>query len=157
MKSLELRIPPVVVALAIAAAMWVARAVAPELMLALSLPLVPPVATAAAAAFAGIVVVLLGVAEFRRARTTVDPRDPAKSTSVVTTGIYRRTRNPMYLGFLLLLVAWAVWLAHALAFAGPVVFFMYMNRFQIAPEERILRERFGAPYEDYLRAVRRWL
>jgi protein-S-isoprenylcysteine O-methyltransferase Ste14 len=156
MNSLELRIPPVVVALAIAAAMWLLSILTPGLLLPLTLPLIPPQATVAAAAFAGIAIALLGVAEFRRARTTVDPTDPGKSTAVVTSGIYRRTRNPMYLGFLLLIVAWAVWLANGPAFAGPFVFVVYMNRFQIAPEERILRERFGAPYENYLKTVRRW-
>jgi protein-S-isoprenylcysteine O-methyltransferase Ste14 len=156
MKSLELRVPPVVVALVIAAGMWLARLLAPKLALGLSLPLLPPSATIAAMAFAGIAIALAGVVEFRRAHTTVDPTNPGKSTAVVSTGIYRRTRNPMYLGFLLLLVAWAVWLANAIAYAGPIVFWLYMNRFQIAPEERILRERFGAPYEAYLQSVRRW-
>ena len=63
----------------------------------------------------------------------------------------------MYLGFLLILVALAVWLSNAVAVAGPILFLMYMNTFQIRPEERALRAKFGAAYDDYVNSVRRWL
>jgi protein-S-isoprenylcysteine O-methyltransferase Ste14 len=87
----------------------------------------------------------------------VDPTNPEKSTSVVTGGIYRFSRNPMYLGFLLVLAGLAAYLSTPVTLAGPVLFLLYMNRFQILPEERILTKRFGADYENYLRRVRRWL
>ncbi len=106
---------------------------------------------------AGIVVVASGLREFRRHQTTVDPTKPEAASAVVTTGIYRRSRNPMYLGMLLTLVAWGVYLSSPIAALGPVMFFAYMNRFQIAPEERALAKHFGAPYQDYLRSVRRWI
>src|SRR5437868_186667 len=67
------------------------------------------------------------------------------------------SRNPMYLGDLLILAGWTLWLANALAFVGPPLFIAYIDRFQIAPEERILAARFGAAYAEYCRAVRRWL
>ncbi len=63
----------------------------------------------------------------------------------------------MYLGFLIVLAGWAAYLANLAALIGPILFAVYMNRFQILPEERILRNRFGEPYEDYLKSVRRWL
>lgn len=106
---------------------------------------------------AGIAVAVAGVVEFRRARTTVDPRNPAASTSIVTSGIYRVTRNPMYVGFLLWLIAWAVYLGNPVTLVGPLAFVAYMNRFQIRPEERILAATFGASYESYLARVRRWI
>jgi protein-S-isoprenylcysteine O-methyltransferase Ste14 len=105
----------------------------------------------------GIAIALAGVAEFRRAQTTVDPTDPAKSTTVVTGGVYRHTRNPMYLGFLLVLAGWALYLSNLVASVGPILFVLYMNRFQISPEERILEARFGASFQSYLRSVRRWI
>jgi protein-S-isoprenylcysteine O-methyltransferase Ste14 len=67
------------------------------------------------------------------------------------------SRNPMYVGLLLLLAGWALHLSHPLALLGLPAFVAYMNRFQIAPEERALRAKFGPAYEDYARAVRRWL
>ena len=82
---------------------------------------------------------------------------PDRSAALVAGGIYRSSRNPMYLGFLLLLAAWACWLANPLALAGLPAFVLYLNRFQIAPEERALRARFGDAYDGYARAVRRWL
>jgi len=105
---------------------------------------VPPVAVA-------------GVLEFRRARTTVNPTTPQAATSMVRSGIYRHTRNPMYLGMLLVLAAWAAWLANPAALAVLPAFFLYMNRFQIEPEERILAGLFAGEFDAYRRSVRRWL
>jgi protein-S-isoprenylcysteine O-methyltransferase Ste14 len=75
----------------------------------------------------------------------------------VTTGVYRFTRNPMYLGFLLALIAWGIFLGNIVSALMPLLFVAYMNRFQISPEERALRARFGAPYVAYQSSVRRWL
>ncbi|MEE4303921.1 MAG: isoprenylcysteine carboxylmethyltransferase family protein [Wenzhouxiangella sp.] len=98
-----------------------------------------------------------GVMEFRRASTTVNPMAPGDSSTVVHTGVYRYTRNPMYLGFLFVLLAWAVWLAAPWALLGPVVFAAWMTRFQIVPEECALLERFGDDYRAYRERVRRWV
>jgi protein-S-isoprenylcysteine O-methyltransferase Ste14 len=76
---------------------------------------------------------------------------------MVTSGVYRHTRNPMYLGMLCLLGAWAAWLGNAAALLGLPAFVAYMNRFQIAPEERALAQRFGAAFDAYAARVRRWL
>ena len=76
---------------------------------------------------------------------------------LVTTGIYRKTRNPMYVALAMALLAWAVWLAHPLALAGVVAFVAWMNRYQIAPEERALHALFGTEFERYRSEVRRWL
>jgi protein-S-isoprenylcysteine O-methyltransferase Ste14 len=150
---MELRIPPLVVALIAGAAMVGLSAAAPSLYR--DFPGRVPIA--ALLILAGVAAAAAGVIEFRRARTTVDPRYPESSTSIVTSGIYRLTRNPMYLGFLLWLIALAIFLANPIALAGPMAFVAYMNRFQIRPEERALASRFGSPYESYLSRVRRWL
>jgi protein-S-isoprenylcysteine O-methyltransferase Ste14 len=75
----------------------------------------------------------------------------------VCSGAYRFTRNPMYLGLLLVLFGWAAALSSALTLAGPVIFAEYISRFQIKPEERALAALFGSQYEQYKRRVRRWL
>jgi protein-S-isoprenylcysteine O-methyltransferase Ste14 len=82
---------------------------------------------------------------------------PGKTTSLVTTGIFRWTRNPMYLGLVIALVGWAGFLSAAWPLLGPVVFELYVNRFQIRPEERVLTELFAVEYTNYARRVRRWL
>ena len=150
---LELRIPPPVVALATVAAMWGLAQVLPVI----ALPRGMRLAAAGLLALAGVVTSGWGIATFRRARTTVNPHKPAKATSLVTSGPYRLTRNPMYLGLLLVLAAWTVFLASWPAILGPIAFVLYMNRFQIAPEERALQGLFGDEYLAYRARVRRWL
>lgn len=115
------------------------------------------VALAAALFVLGTVFPLAGVISFRRSKTTVDPRKPEASSALVSSGVYRYSRNPMYLGFGVWLLAWSVFLASAWALVGVMFFVLYMNRFQIEPEERALRESFGEAFLEYERRVRRWL
>jgi protein-S-isoprenylcysteine O-methyltransferase Ste14 len=153
MNRLELKLPPVALALVLAGAMKLAATLSP----ALALPFAGREVLAAVLAASGVGVALAGVIAFRRARTTVDPMRPDRAAALVATGIYRWSRNPMYLGFLLLLAAWSVRLAHPLALIALPLFVLYMNRFQIVPEERALRTRFGRAFDEYARSVRRWL
>ena len=104
-----------------------------------------------------LIVGLPAVVGFRRAKTTVNPLKPEASTALVTGGIYRWTRNPMYLAMLLLLIGWACIVSNWAALAMLPLFVAYLNRFQIGPEERALQARFGAEFESYRRKVRRWL
>ena len=112
---------------------------------------------AAVLAVVGVSFDLLGLLAFHRSRTTINPMNPSKSSALVTGGVYRVTRNPMYVGLALLLTAWAVHLSALWPFAGPVLFVIYMNRFQIGPEERVMRSKFGEEYAAYAARVRRWL
>ena len=153
MHALELKIPPPVVALLMAAAMWLASRTAPSI----ELPFFARVATAMAIAILGGGIALAAEVSFKRAKTSINPMKPEKTSSLVTSGIYRFTRNPMYLGLLLVLLAWSAFLASPWALAGPIAFVLYMGRFQITPEERILSAKFGAAYTDYRSRVRRWL
>jgi protein-S-isoprenylcysteine O-methyltransferase Ste14 len=105
----------------------------------------------------GILFLLAGLYEFQKARTSFNPMKPDAASSVVTSGIYRVSRNPMYVGFLLVLTAWTTFLSHPLPFFFLPVFVLYMNRFQILPEERALSAKFGEEYDTYRQSVRRWL
>jgi protein-S-isoprenylcysteine O-methyltransferase Ste14 len=153
MKSLELKIPPPAVAVLIAAAMWVLSLTAP----AFPLPTVVRVWAALAIALMGGGFGLAGILAFRRAKTTANPMKPQRTSSLVTSGVYRVTRNPMYVGVLFVLVGWAVFLSAAWPWLGPVAFVIYIGRFQIAPEEHVLAELFGSQYSAYKSRVRRWL
>ncbi len=105
----------------------------------------------------GLISVLLGVLAVKLSGTTVDPTRPQRASVLVTTGIYRFSRNPMYLGFLLWLLGWSAWLQQPLGVVVGGVLLAYLNRFQIAPEERALRVRFGQAFSDYCARTRRWL
>lgn len=153
MKNLELRIPPLVQMIVIAAGMWALAAAFP----ALNIPIDTTPALAASLVAAGAVVAVLGVFEFRKANTTVDPRFPAKSSRLVVSGVYRISRNPMYLGFFLVLFGWAAYLMHYLAFLLLPLFPVYMNRFQIQPEEQHMARKFGDEFQAYSARVRRWI
>lgn len=151
--NLELKIPPPVVALLLAGAMWLLSTAMPRV----DTPAALRIGTALAIAAAGGAFSLAGMLAFRRAKTTVNPLHPDKASALVTAGVYRFTRNPMYVGLLLVLLAWAVGLSSLEALAGPVAFVLYINRFQIGPEERVLRTKFGREFEAYKSSVRRWL
>jgi protein-S-isoprenylcysteine O-methyltransferase Ste14 len=102
-------------------------------------------------------IALAGIAAFRANKTTVNPLNPSAASAVVSNGVYRFSRNPMYLGFLLALAAWAIYLSNALAALFLPAFVAYMNRFQIKPEERALLAQFGPAFLQYMAAVRRWI
>lgn len=108
-------------------------------------------------AVSGLLFNLLPKLAFRRAGTTVNPLRPASSSVLVTTGLHRVSRNPMYVGHALLLAAWACWLQHPAALVGALLYATYVTRYQIVPEERALSTAFGAVYDAYRARVRRWL
>lgn len=151
--SLELRIPPLLVGAGFAGAMYGLAALLPRLSV--TVPLRE--ATALSLLAAGVLVAIAGVVAFRRHRTTVNPLDPSASSCVVTGGIYAVSRNPMYLGFALVLAAWAAQLSSIPAALLLPGFVGYLTRFQIQPEERALLAKFGAPFEEYMSRVRRWV
>ncbi len=152
MARLELKVPPVLVALVVAALMWLVSMVTPSLATPMAYRLIAAVVLLAA----GAVLVVSAVSVFARAGTTVNPTTPQRSSDLVTIGVYRFTRNPMYLAMVLALVAFAALLSNAFALVLTAVFVAYMNRFQIVPEERVLAARFGQSYEAYASRVRRW-
>jgi protein-S-isoprenylcysteine O-methyltransferase Ste14 len=151
--NLRLRIPPLAVAVLAGGLGWITARLVPTLTFAYF----AREELAVTLAVLGITCAVLGVASFRRASTTVNPMTPDATTALVVSGIYRVTRNPMYLGFLLLLLAELVWLANPIAFLVAPAFILYLNRFQIRPEEIALRNRFAAEFQAYTHRVRRWI
>jgi protein-S-isoprenylcysteine O-methyltransferase Ste14 len=153
MCSLELKVPPVPLAVVFAAAMYPLSIMTPAATF-----LIPGrIGIAIGVALMSIAIALTGVIAFRTHKTTVNPLNPDAASAVVSSGVYRFSRNPMYLGFLLALAAWAVYLSNALAALFLPAFVAYMNRFQIEPEERALLAKFGTVFSQYMAAVRRWI
>lgn len=153
MRALELKVPPVALVLLLGAIMWGAARLVPDG--GFTLPGASFVA--AAVTLLGAVLAVAGVVSFRRARTTVNPMHPETASRLVVAGVHRRTRNPMYVGMLLALLGWGLFLCNALALVVALAFVPLMNRLQIVPEERALAARFGSAFDEYRRGVRRWL
>lgn len=153
MQKLETRIPPPLVMLLLGMLAYAIAHQAPGL--AMDIPWRGYLV--AALVGLGLAFDLLPALSFRRARTTVNPTKPASTTSLVTGGIYRYTRNPMYVGQALMLAGWALYLANAAALVVVPLFVLYITRFQIVPEERVLSARFPGAYAEFCQRTRRWL
>ena len=153
MKKFEPRIPPPLLMILTAAVMWAVSRWRPG-------PALPPAWHYLGSAVFGVLALTMSLSGFRafwRARTTINPVRIEEASSLVTTGIYRVSRNPMYVALTALLTGWAFWLSAPWALAGPLVFALFIHRFQILPEERVLQAKFGRAYQDYRQRVRRWL
>ncbi|MCG7588580.1 isoprenylcysteine carboxylmethyltransferase family protein [Photobacterium sp. OFAV2-7] len=153
MRKLELIIPPVVLMGIFAIGMWLLSVQLPKQALFAN----GSTLAAATIAMIGVIIALSGVQAFRKASTTVNPLEPQEASTLVNTGVYRITRNPMYLGFLLILVGFGVLLQSVYSLALCLGFILYMNRFQIEPEERFLEAQFSNEFVQYKKEVRRWI
>lgn len=150
---LELKIPPPVIYVIFAGLMWLVSVVLPSAGFALpAKKMIAAGIATAGAIFAGPAILSLLLAG-----TTLHPENPGKTTRLVVTGVYSITRNPMYLSLLLVLIGWAVFLSNFAALVLVPLFVVYMNRYQIIPEEKALRSLFGGDFEAYCKRVRRWL
>lgn len=148
-----MRIPPLLAGAVAWLLMWLVDQALPAL--GRTWPWQRPTAFALMAIGAGTGIA--GVLAFRRARTTVNPLRPDTASTLVANGIYRLTRNPMYVGVAIATVGWAVLLGHILAPLGVVALVLWLDRYQIPAEERALHALFGAQFERYCNEVRRWL
>jgi protein-S-isoprenylcysteine O-methyltransferase Ste14 len=153
MNALETRIPPPLVMVIFSALMWMIAHYTHPLMISHSLRLW---ATAAFIVI-GLAFALPAVFAFQRKNTTINPHRIERASALVTSGPFRFSRNPMYTGMVFLLLAWTCYLANPWAVVGPILFELYILRFQIWPEERAMQDKFGADYLAYVGKVRRWL
>ena len=153
MTWLELKIPPPIVALLCAIGM----VVLPDLIGLEAFEVPSQSWVAGLVILFGLSFDLLGLIEFRRHATTINPLSPNKSSQIVSSGIYRLTRNPMYLGMAIVLVGVTIWSGSPLGLLMVLVFALYITRFQIEPEERILEAKFGEAFLEYKSTVKRWI
>lgn len=151
--TLELKVPPVAQVIVTAAAMYSVSKMTPSLKFFFNNSTKLAVGLGAIGLGSGII----GVVQFKKAQTTPNPQALEEVSSLVTSGIYRYSRNPMYVGLVFILLGWALYLSHLLAFVWLPIFVLYMTRFQIWPEERAMKQKFGDAYQAYLTRVRRWI
>ncbi len=148
MKSLETKIPPPLVTLSSAFLMWLVGRKTNRRF---------PRRAGFLPLLAGLGLIASAIFRFGQHKTTADPHHPEKASHLVESGVYRYTRNPMYLGLACILSAWAMALASPLALLGVPGFVVYLSRFQIQPEEKALQDKFGQVYANYQKRVRRWI
>ena len=150
---MELKIPPLVQVILFGAAILLVSKLFPSLTL--SIPANRTIG--GLLIIVGVIAALLGIIEFNKAKTTIDPRCPEKTDYLVITGIYRISRNPMYLGFLIILLGCVVISENIATLLLLPVFVLAINSSQIKPEERFLSKKFGSNYSEYCSRVRRWV
>ena len=146
---MKLKIPPPVQALIFGFIMWAINHWSSFGQVEFALPML--------IAAAGLAVILMAGLNFKAAKTTVNPLKPYQASSLVIVGVYKISRNPMYLGLLIILSAWALYLGNVISIAVLPVFVLYITTFQIKPEEEALLEIFGDEFEQYCSSVRRWV
>ncbi len=150
---LKLKIPPVLQVIILSVAIYFTAQNTPNYQLDKSLSLLISISIFVF----GSLFAIIGVLNFRSANTTVDPRDPKKSDHLVRSGIYAYTRNPMYVGMFLWLLAICSFFGSFYSLIFCIFFVLYMTYFQIKPEEEILKDIFGQEYIEYTKQVRRWI
>ncbi len=153
MRWFENKVPPPLIAILVGGAMWASARITQHVAVRADIR----ISLAALFLAIGLALALAGVLAFRHVRTTVNPHKLETASALVVSGVYRYTRNPMYLGLLSVLLAWTVYLSAPLALLGPAFFILLITRLQIIPEERVLSKKFGRQFTDYQRQVRRWL
>lgn len=153
MKKLELRIPPPVIAVISLGLIWLLSWLLPSF--GFSFKGIKVIAFVFIGM--GILSAFIGVFSFSNAATTSSPVKLEMASKLVTKGLYKYTRNPMYLGIFLGLTGFSFYFGNWACFIVPVLFLLYITRFQIKAEERVLKAKFGKEYEDYLSSTRRWI
>lgn len=149
MNFLENRIPPPLIMLTFMLLIWLIDSSGTTMLeLQVSVAVVVVVA---------LVVVRSAIMSFIKQKTTVNPLDPEAATSLVSDGVFKLTRNPMYLAMALIVLAWGLYFVEIYSPVFVAVFVLYMTQFQIKPEERALDKVFGESYADYKQKVRRWI
>ncbi|WP_340105367.1 methyltransferase family protein [Rhodohalobacter sp. 8-1] len=152
MKNLELKIPPAVVFIVCVGLIWAINYLLPS-------PFYISVSNWIVRTLLGLGVLMgvSGVIQFAIQSTSVNPHKPYHASSIVKTGVYRLSRNPMYLSMLIILLAAVLKIGHPLGFIILPFYVWYMNRFQIIPEEKVMEKKFGDAHRSYKRQVRRWI
>lgn len=153
MNVLELKIPPPLVLILASVLVKVTQGL-------IGITILPTTVSEIIALLLMLSALILGFSSalsFRRHHTTINPHTPGKTSSLVTSGVFKLTRNPMYLSLSFMLAAWAIYLGSLFGLIWLGVFMAYITAYQIIPEERILEEKFGSEYRHYKEAVRRWI
>lgn len=152
---MKAKIPPPLVLLICGILMWLAARFVPSLDFVLPSRII----LFWALLVVGVLLLASGASNILNRKTTIHPdrKSLSKASALVTTGIYRYSRNPIYLGMAFMLLAWMILLQNWLSVVGPIIFIVFITDYQIKPEEEALEKVFGEEYVRYKKRVRRWI
>ena len=153
MKSLENRIPPPIILIITLALIYGVSRVDDLIILSAAMRLYVSIGLL----LLGLGIMIAGVTSFRKVATTINPLKPETASSLVIGGVFHYTRNPMYLGMLVLAFAAVIKSTSVLSLIVVLGFYLFLTRFQIIPEERAMLKLFGDEFVQYQRRVRRWI
>ena len=105
----------------------------------------------------GILILINPIFKFIKSKTTIDPIKFKKVNKLIISGIYKYSRNPMYLGLLMIVISTSIFYLNIFSITTPFLFYCWINRFQIKREEIFLTEKFGEEYMSYKIKTRRWI
>ena len=105
----------------------------------------------------GVLILTNPIFKFIKSKTTIDPIKFKKVNKLITSGIYKYSRNPMYLGLLMIVISTSIFYLNIFSITTPFLFYFWINRFQIKREEIFLTEKFGREYMSYKTKTRRWI
>lgn len=156
MATLELKIPPVIILFLAIVGIYLSPIILPFVPVHYALPELRET-LAWLILVVGVVIAATGVLTFKMAKTTTNPISIENASSLVTHGIYRFTRNPMYLGMLMILLFFILRTGYIGGLLFALGFICYITKFQIKPEERMLTKIFGKQHTEYMNSTRAWL
>ena len=105
----------------------------------------------------GVLILITPIFKFIKSNTTIDPIRFKKVNKLITTGIYSYSRNPMYLGLLIIVISTSIFYLNIFSTTTPILFYCWINKFQIKREEIFLKEKFGNEFLSYIKKTRRWI
>ena len=105
----------------------------------------------------GVLILINPIFKFIKSKTTIDPIRFKKVNKLISSGIYKYSRNPMYLGLLMIVISTSIFYLNIFSITTPFFFYFWINRFQIKREEIFLTEKFGKDYILYMTKTRRWI
>ena len=105
----------------------------------------------------GVLILINPILKFIKSKTTIDPIKFKKVNKLITSGIYKYSRNPMYLGLLMIVISTSIFYLNIFSMLTPFLFILWINKFQIKREEDFLTEKFGEEYLSYKKKTRRWI
>jgi len=105
----------------------------------------------------GILIFINPVLKFIKSKTTINPIQFEETNKLVTSGIFKYSRNPMYLGMLMIIISTSIFYLNIYSMLTPFLFIFWINKFQIKREEAFLAEKFGKEYLSYKNKTRRWI
>jgi len=106
---------------------------------------------------AGLIIIFVAAKQFKAANTTINPMKPETASILVSNGVFSYSRNPMYLGMLIIIIGFSIIHNPIAIIVFMPLWMLYMINFQIIPEEEAMKILFKEEFLNYAKKTRRWI